>query len=129
MRKLFKVLAIICGFVCVILGLIGIFVPLLPTTPFLLLAAFLFARSSDRALRWLLDNRWFGTYIRNYREGRGMALKAKILTLLLLWMTIGLTSLYLVDSLVTRIILIMIASGVTLHLVRIKTYQEIADVD
>jgi uncharacterized protein len=118
-----KILFISLGSVFVTLGVIGIFIPILPTTPFLLLAAYFFARSSDRALHWLLNNRWFGGYIRNYREGRGMALKDKIITLSSLWITIVLTAVFIVDNGWVRLVLAAVALGVTLHLLRIKTYS------
>lgn len=105
-----------------ILGFIGIFIPILPTTPLLLLAAYFFMRSSNRALQWLLNNRWFGSYIRNYREGRAMAVRDKVITLLSLWISIGLTTILMVENVLVRIILIGVASGVTIHLLKIRTY-------
>lgn len=111
------------GSVFVILGVIGIFIPVLPTTPFLLLAAFFYARSSERALNWLLTNRWFGSYIRNYREGRGMALKDKVITIFSLWVTIVFTGVFLVENVWVRLLLAVVAIGVTTHLVRINTYR------
>ncbi len=123
MRELKTTLFMTGGIICVILGFVGIFLPVLPTTPFILLAAFLFARSSNRALQWLLNNRWFGSRIRNYREGRGMAAQDKAVSLLSLWVTIGLTTVFVVDNLWVKLILVGIACGVTFHLLRIKTYR------
>jgi uncharacterized membrane protein YbaN (DUF454 family) len=123
MGSLRKTLFIVGGVFCVVFAFIGIFFPILPTTPFLLLAAFLFARSSDRALHWLENNRMFGRYIRNYRAGRGMRLRDKILTLTLLWATIGITVVYAIENLWVQLLLLGIAIGVTTHLVRINTYQ------
>ena len=71
------------------LGIVGIFLPLLPTTPFLLLAAACYVRSSPRLYRWLMTQRWTGEYIRDYREKRGLPLRTKILTVLILWATVG----------------------------------------
>jgi uncharacterized membrane protein YbaN (DUF454 family) len=102
------------------LGIIGIFVPILPTTPFLLLAAACYMRSSERFYQWLINNRVFGSYIRNYIEGRGMPVRIKILTILLLWLTIGLSITFGVQNIVVRIILICIAIGVTAHIALIK---------
>ncbi len=65
---------IVAGTICVCLGVAGIFLPLLPTTPFLLLAAVCYAGSSPRFYHWLMNNRWFGRYIKNYREGKGLTL-------------------------------------------------------
>jgi uncharacterized membrane protein YbaN (DUF454 family) len=106
------------------LGVAGIFIPILPTTPFLLLAAYCYMRSSDRLYHWLLNNRLFGAYITNYIEGRGMPLRTKIFTILLLWVTIGLTIAFAVQNLAIRIILILIAVGVTLHISLIKTKRK-----
>ena len=89
MKSVVKIMLIVIGTICVILGIAGIFLPLLPTTPFLLLAAFCYSRSSARFYHWLITNRWFGEYIRNYREGRGMPLKQKVIALSLLWLTMS----------------------------------------
>lgn len=101
----------------------GIFVPLLPTTVFLLLAAFCYARSSERLYHRLLNDRWLGEYIKNYRAGRGMPLRAKVVTLLALWLTIGFTARFGVSAWWGRLALLGVAVGVTIHLVRIKTFR------
>jgi uncharacterized membrane protein YbaN (DUF454 family) len=102
------------------LGIIGIFVPILPTTPFLLLAAACYMRSSERFYHWLINNRIFGAYVRNYIEGRGMPIRIKIFTILLLWLTIGLSIAFGVQNIVIRIVLICVAIGVTAHICLIK---------
>ena len=117
-----RLLLIAAGTLCVILGTIGIFLPLMPTTPFLLLAAACYARSSDRFYQWLLNNRFLGTYIRNYREGLGMTLRAKVFTLTTLWAGIGYSA-YIVDHLAIRLLLAVIAIGVTSHLVSLPTHR------
>jgi len=108
------------GTLCTGLGVIGIFVPILPTTPFLLLAAACYMRSSERSYQWLINNRIFGAYIRNYIEGRGMPIRVKIFTILLLWLTIGLSITFGVQNIVVRIVLICLAIGVTVHICLIK---------
>ena len=75
------------GFLSLALGVAGIFLPVLPTTPFLLLSAALFFRSSPRAYQWLLNHKLLGPYIRDFRESRAIPLRAKILALSLLWLT------------------------------------------
>jgi hypothetical protein len=85
------------------------------------LAAICYGRSSPWFLHWLLHNRWFGAYIRNYREGRGLPRREKILTLLGLWLTIGVSAIYVVSQWWLRLGLIAIALGVTIHLLRIRT--------
>lgn len=102
------------------LGIIGVFVPILPTTPFLLLAAACYMRSSERFYRWLIENRVFGVYVRNYTEGRGMPAKIKVFTILLLWLSIGLTIAFAVQDTAVRIVLVCVAIGVTAHIVLIR---------
>ncbi|KFC63310.1 YbaN family protein [Massilia sp. LC238] len=75
----------VAGVLALLLGILGLFLPLLPTTPFLLLASWCFARGSDRLHRWLLSHRVFGEYLRNFEAGRGIPLKAKILATVMLW--------------------------------------------
>ena len=124
MSSSLRVIHIILGSLCVVLALIGTVAPVLPTTPFLLLAAYFYARSSQRFYTWLTTNRWFGQYIRNYREGRGLPLLHKVITIALVWLSIGSAALLVVSSWWMRAILVIIALGVTLHLARIKTSQE-----
>ena len=119
-----RTLLIALGTLCVGLGVLGMLVPVLPTTPFLLLAAACFGRSSERFYRWLVTNRWCGAYIRNYREGRGIPLKQKVLAISLLWLTIGSTAWWAVSLWWVRLILLGIAVGVTIHLVKIRTCRQ-----
>ena len=109
------------GILAMVVGLIGVVVPLLPTTPFLLLAAACFVRSSDTMYGWLISNRLFGGFIRNYREQRGVSARAKIVALALLWGVIGYTALTAVDAAWLRVLLVAIAVAVTIHLLRLKT--------
>ncbi|MBD3169015.1 MAG: DUF454 family protein [candidate division Zixibacteria bacterium] len=118
-----KRLLVILGSVFVALGVLGIFIPLLPTTPFLLLAAACYAKSSDRFYNWLINNRWLGKYIKNYREGKGMTLRAKVTSLILLYVAIGYSGYYVAEALWIRLILAIIVIGVTLHLLTIPTFK------
>lgn len=111
----------IAGHLSLGLGVAGVFVPLLPTTPFLLLAAFCFARSSERWLRWLMHHRILGSYLRNYREGLAMTRWHKTLTLLLLWTGLGVSAALGVHSLWARLVLVTVGAGVTLHVLWIRT--------
>jgi len=108
----------------VALGTIGIFLPLLPTTPFLLLAAGCYAGGSKKFYNWFLNNRWFGEYIRNYREKKGIPLKIKILSISFLWATIGYSIVFVVDILLIRVILAFIAIAVTIHIIRLRTLRQ-----
>jgi hypothetical protein len=122
--RLMKALLVTLGTLSVALGVLGIFLPLLPTTIFLLLAAACYARSSDRFYLWLINHRWLGRYIRNHYEGRGMSRRDKILTLVALWTGIGATAIWSVESLWIRLLLVGIALAVTMHVARLKVFEE-----
>ncbi len=121
MNRLTRAVWVACGTASVAAGVAGMLLPILPTTPFLLLAAFCYARGSRRFYDRLLANRWCGAYIRNYREGGGMAPGHKAATLLLLWMVIGATVLTRAPPGWLTIALPCIALAVTAHILRIKT--------
>ncbi|MEA4985388.1 MAG: YbaN family protein [Paludibacter sp.] len=116
-----KAFLIVIGFIAVGLGILGMFLPILPTTPFLLLAAACFAKSSDKFYHWLLNNRWFGSYIKNYREGKGIPLKIKIMALSFLWSTILISIVFFLDNIHVQVLLFAIAAAVTIHISLIKT--------
>lgn len=122
MRGPLRWFLIFVGTVSVGLGILGIFLPLLPTTPFLLLAAACYARSSDRFHDWLMNHRVFGEYIRNYRDHRAIRFRAKVTGITLLWVTIGI-SIFLVSYFWVRILLAGIAVGVTWHLLSLRTIR------
>lgn len=105
------------------LGLLGIFLPILPTTPFLLLASACYFRSSEKFYRLLLDNRLFGGYIRSYIEGRGIPVKTKIFVIILLWLSILFSVNFVVSIVWLKILLLIVAIGVTIHLVLIKPHK------
>ena len=123
-NNFFRYLLIIVGTIFLGFGVIGIFLPILPTTPFLLLATACYARSSQRFYNWLMNNKWFGNYIKNYHEGKGVPLKFKIFTISLLWITILTSTYFVINNYWIEIILIMIAIGVTIHILMIKTFKK-----
>ena len=114
-------LLVALGVLALGLGVVGVVVPLLPTTPFLLLAAACFVRSSDRLYKWLTNSPLLGGFIKNYREQRGISLRDKIAALILLWGMIGYTVAVTDTSVWLRLLLIAVAAGVTFHLARVKT--------
>jgi uncharacterized membrane protein YbaN (DUF454 family) len=121
MRRMTRFVWVAGGTICVGLGIVGIFLPLLPTTPFLLLAAFFYSRGSERFHGWLLGNRWFGSYLRRYREHRSMTRPHKAFTLTLLWIGIGLSAGVVVSQWWARLLLAVVAVGVTAHILRLGT--------
>jgi len=123
-QTLKKRLFFLCGIMLVIVATIGIFVPLLPTTPFLLLAAACFLKSSDRAYQWLLNNKIYGKYIRNYIEKKGIPLRIKVFTLLLLWISIAYAFLFATDHVWVRAALLIVLAGVSTHILLIRTKKK-----
>ncbi|UCD00575.1 MAG: YbaN family protein [Promethearchaeota archaeon] len=119
-KKIINRLIFLGGFISLILGIIGIPIPIIPTTPFLLLASAAFAKSSEKFNRWLLNNKILGAYIKNYREGKGLPLKIKVITLSLLWIMILVSMFFLMDLLWVQILLICIAIAVSIHIILIK---------
>jgi len=119
LKPIRKWILLTAGFFSLGMGILGVFLPLLPTTPFLLLSAACFFKSSPRMYRFLLYNPWFGKYIRNYREGRGIPLRVKAVSLTLLWGTILYATIFVVHLGAIRLLLLGVAVGVTIHIVRI----------
>jgi uncharacterized protein len=105
----------IIGLIAVVLAILGVFLPLLPTTPFLLLASACFARGSERLHGWLLNNKLFGTALRDFEQGKGMPLKAKIVAVTLLWASLAF-SIFKASSVILIALLICVGIGVTTYL-------------
>lgn len=118
-----KTLYIILGSLCLGLGLVGIFLPLLPTTPFLLLAAALYFRSSPRLYEWLLNHPRLGTYIRNFREHKAIPLRAKVVSVALVWLTLLYCAAFVVPQLWLKAGLVLLAAGITWHILSFKTLR------
>lgn len=112
-----KIILNFIGIVAVILGVLGIFLPLLPTTPFLLLASACFARASPRMHNWLRTNRVFGKYLRDYENGAGIPLRGKVWILIFMWGSMS-YSLWRSDALWLRLLIITIGTCVTIYLTR-----------
>ncbi len=125
-NRLVRLLFVFIGSLFVGLAIIGIFLPGLPTTPFLILAAYFYIRSSNKLYNWLLNNKILGAYIRGYLSGKGMPLRAKIISLMLMWIFGSFAVLFgIPDSLffVKIIILILLLIG-TIFLLRVKTFKK-----
>ncbi len=118
-----KILLISLGSFSVLLGIIGIFVPILPTTPFLLFAAWCFARSSDKFYNKLMDNKVLGGYIKNYRDKKAMPRHVKFITISLLWISILYSAIFAIDLYWLKMLLIIIAVLVTFHLLNLRTIK------
>ncbi|OZU89209.1 hypothetical protein CIL03_08235 [Virgibacillus indicus] len=115
---------IIAGSLSLGLGVLGIFLPLLPTTPLLLLAAACYVRSSDKLYEWLITNKYFGSYIENYRMGKGIPLKAKIIGVSVLWISMLYTVVFVIPLMAVKILLILIAAYFTWFILKQKTLKK-----
>jgi len=118
-----KTFLIVAGVVSIAIGGIGIFLPLLPTTPFVLLAAGCFAGSSPAMHRWLCRSRFFGEYIENYRTNAGVSKSIKIRAIVFLWAGLALSAAAVHKPLV-RVILAVVGICVSTHLLMIKAKDE-----
>ena len=112
----------IVGSMAVLLAILGVFLPLLPTTPFLLLASACYFRSSPRMYRWLMSNRILGNYLLNFQSGKGIPLRAKIVSLLLIWASLSF-SIYKMDAIVVKLILAAIGIVLSTTILRMKTLR------
>lgn len=119
--KFKKLVLIAIGIIALILAIIGIIIPLLPTTPFLLLSAACFLKGSDRMYQWLIKHKHFGNYIRNFREHKAIPLKTKVVAVSLLWVTILFSIIFIVQGTYLRILLAAIAIAVSVHILQFKT--------
>ena len=121
-HRLVRWFFIALGSLLVGVGVLGIFLPLLPSTVFFLMAAGCYGKGSPGAYRWLTTNRLFGKHLKNYREERGATIPAKVASIASLWAGIGLTE-YFMDNWWIRLVLALIAVGVTVHLLRLRTIR------
>ncbi len=101
-------------------GAVGIIIPVLPTTPFILAAFFCFSKSSKKAEQWIMKNRYFRSYIENYKNKKGVPLDVKIKSILFLWISL-LGSLLFFNQKNLYIILILVGIAVTVHILLLKT--------
>lgn len=120
-----KIVLIILGSISFALAVAGIFLPLLPTTPLLLLAAALWLKSSDRLYNWLINHPTFGEYIRNFQQHRAIPLKVKIYAVSLVWITIG----YCIFAVVNehwwaQLLMALLATAITWHILSFKTLKK-----
>lgn len=116
-----RIVLLMAGNLSLSLGIAGIFLPVLPTTPFLLLSAACYVRSSNRLYHWLLGHKILGLYIRSWITYGAISIRAKIVSLLALWLVIGSTTIFFVDPWALRILLLIIALGVSIYLISMKT--------
>lgn len=120
-NKITKYVLVSIGLISLSLGILGIFLPLLPTTPFLLLSAALFMKSSKRLYNWLMNHKYLGKHLRNYIEHKTISVKSKISSIALLWITILSTAFFVIENIIVKIVLLIIATAVTIHILSFKS--------
>jgi len=122
--KIKRTIYVFAGTIFLVIGAVGVVIPVLPTTPFLLLATACYVRGSDRLHHWLLNNRVFGGFIRNYKEGKGITFRNKLLTTAFLWVTISFSALFIVENPMIQGLLFFIAIAVSVHILLLPTYNQ-----
>ncbi len=120
----YKKLLTIAGSFFVFLGVLGIFLPIVPTVPFLVIAVFCYSKGSKKHYKWLIKNKFLGKYIEDYHKGRGIPLHAKIIAITTMWFSITFSVIFFVPYDSIKIIMVVVAILVTIYLVRAKTLKK-----
>ncbi|MBQ5645143.1 MAG: YbaN family protein [Bacteroidaceae bacterium] len=119
-----KFLLIVLGSLSLALGILGIFLPVLPTTPFLLLSAALYMRSSQRLYDWLMAHKHLGPYIKNFREHKALPLRVKVVSVSMVWATLLYCAFFVAKEWWMSAVFIAIATGVTVHILNYRTLKK-----
>ena len=119
-----KFLFAFLGSVSLALGIMGVFLPVLPTTPFLLLSAALYMRSSQRLYDWLMSHKHLGAYIRNFREHKALPMRVKVVSVTMVWATLLYCAVFVAQEWWMSLLLIAIALGVTIHILSYRTLKK-----
>ncbi len=124
MQQVTRTLLFAIGWLSVFFAVLGIFLPVLPTVPFLLLALACFARSSEKFYRWLINHNRLGPIVRPYLENEGLPPGVKLKAISLIWISIGLSVLFFVPLLWVKVMLLLIALGVTGYILRMPVRSD-----
>ena len=119
-----KILYTVLGSLSLALGILGIFLPVLPTTPFLLLSAAMYVRGSHRLYDWLMNHRHLGPYIKNFREHQALPLRVKVVSVSMVWATLLYCACFVAKEWWMSVMFIAIATGVTVHILSYKTLKK-----
>jgi len=120
-NRILRTLVLLCGFLFTFLAFLGAILPLLPTTPFLIVAAACFHKSSPRFYRMIMNNKYFGHYLRDYKAGKGIPPQVKMVALVFLWLTSLVSIILFIPFFWLKIGIIVMAIGVTIHICLIRT--------
>ena len=120
-----KSILALLGLISLGLGIVGAFLPLLPTVPFVLLSAFLFARSSDRLHNWLITHKIFGQLIRDYHEDRGITIQGKIAAISMMWTSNIISIVFIINNILwLQILMSIVTLSVTIYILQYKTKRK-----
>ena len=119
-----KGIYLIVGSISLAAGLVGVFLPIIPTTPFILLSAWCFFRSSERLYQWVISNERFGPTIKNFHGGKGITKKMKTRAIVMMWLTISLSVYFYINNIYLIALLYIIAIGVSIYLYKLPTMKE-----
>ena len=120
-RPQMNILFTILGLISLGLGILGAFLPGLPTTPLLLLAAALFLRGNRRLYDWLMNHPKLGPYITNFLKHKAIPLRIKVVAISTLWITLLYCAVFVASHWTLRLCFLAIATGVTIHILSYKT--------
>lgn len=124
MSQIKRIMLLILGTVSFIIAIIGIILPLIPTTPLLLVTAACYLRASERMYNWLINNKYFGKHILRFKDGKGIPLKTKVFVITLLWISIMISVVLFIPLMLVKLLLIAIAISITWYISSIKTLKE-----
>lgn len=116
-----KAILLVIGTITLIFGFVGVFLPVLPTTPFLLVSLACFVNSSTKMHQFIMNNKVLGPYVKDYASGKGIPKKAKWRAVLFIWVTIGFSATFILDRLFLRIVILIIALLVSIYIFTRKT--------
>lgn len=119
-----KYLLAALGLVSLTLGIIGIFLPVLPTTPFLLLASFLFLKSSKSLYEWLMNHPKLGPYIKNFMVHKSLPLRVKVISVSMVWVTLLYCAIFVAGHWALSLFFILLATAITVHILSYKTLKK-----
>lgn len=122
--KIRQAILIILGIFATAIGAIGIFIPILPTTPFIIAAALCFSGSSDRMYKWLSQSSYFGEFITNYQNGTGVSKKTKVTSIIFLWLLLPISMYFMRNNMLILIVLMIVGICVTAHIILLRGRNE-----
>lgn len=118
-----NIILTILGLFSLGLGILGAFLPVLPTTPLLLLSAALFLKSNRKLYDWLMNHPKMGPYISNFLKHKAIPLRVKVVSITTLWLTLLYCAIFVAEHWALRVFFIILAIGVTIHILSYKTLR------